>query len=50
MALLNDPHRSGGPNYRTDWRAAGVGAVSGGIAGALVGLLLPFEQWHRVIH
>ncbi|HEY1953938.1 MAG TPA: hypothetical protein VGG76_14120, partial [Gemmatimonadaceae bacterium] len=29
MALLNDPHRSGGPHYRTDWRAAGVGAAWG---------------------
>src|SRR5687767_12488659 len=24
-ALMNDPNRSGGPHYRTDWRAAGVG-------------------------
>lgn len=50
MALLNDPHRSGGPHYRTDWRAAGVGAAWGGGVGAVIGLLFPFEQWRRVIH
>ncbi|HST07145.1 MAG TPA: hypothetical protein VLJ83_03195 [Gemmatimonadaceae bacterium] len=50
MALLNDPHRSSGPRYRTDWRAAGVGAAWGGGAGALIGLLFPYEQWRRVIH
>jgi hypothetical protein len=50
MALLNDPHRSGGPHYHTDWRAAGVGAAWGGGIGALVGLVFPYEHWQRVIH
>jgi len=49
MALLNDPQRSSGPHYRSDWRAAGVGAAWGGGAGALIGLLFPYEHWHRVI-
>ncbi|MEO8580752.1 MAG: hypothetical protein ABI469_10930 [Gemmatimonadales bacterium] len=48
-ALLNDPRRSGGPHYRTDWRAAGVGATWGGGIGAAIGLIWPYEQWHRVI-
>lgn len=47
-ALLNDPRRTGGPHYRTDWRAAGVGAAWGGGFGAVVGLLFPHEQWRRV--
>jgi hypothetical protein len=50
FALLNDPHRSNSPHYRTDWRAAGVGAAWGGGIGAAVGLLFPHEQWRRVIH
>lgn len=50
FALLNDPKRSGGPHYRTDWRAAGVGAAWGGGIGAAMGLLFPHEQWRRVIH
>lgn len=49
FAYLNDPRRSGGPHYRTDWRAAGVGAAWGGGIGAAVGLIWPYEQWHRVI-
>ena len=49
FALMNDPKRSGGPHYRTDWRAAGVGAAWGGGGGALVGLIWPYERWHRVI-
>jgi hypothetical protein len=49
-ALLNDPRRSGGPHYRTDWRAAGVGAAWGGGIGAVIGLTWPYERWHRVIH
>jgi len=49
FALLNDPDRSGGPHYRTDWRAAGVGAAWGAGIGAVVGLVLPHERWHRVI-
>lgn len=48
-ALLNDPRRRGGPHYRTDWRAAGVGAAWGGGIGAAVGLIWPYERWHRVI-
>ena len=47
-ALLNDPRRSGGPHYRTDWRAAGVGAGWGAGIGAVTGLLFPHEQWRRV--
>jgi len=35
FGLLNDPRRTGGPHYRTDWRAAGVGAAWG--AGMIVG-------------
>ena len=48
-AALNDPRRRGGPNYRTDWQAAGVGAAWGGGVGAVVGLIWPHERWHRVI-
>jgi hypothetical protein len=47
-ALLNDPRRRGGPHYRTDWRAAGVGAAWGAGIGAVTGLLFPHEQWRRV--
>ncbi len=50
FALLNDPRRSGGPHYRTDWRAAGVGAAWGAGLGAVVGLTWPYERWRRVIH
>jgi hypothetical protein len=50
FALLNDPTRTGGPHYRTDWRAAGVGAEWGAGIGAVVGLIWPYERWHRVIH
>jgi hypothetical protein len=49
FGLLNDPRRRGGPHYRTDWRAAGVGAEWGAGIGAVVGLIWPFEQWHRVL-
>jgi hypothetical protein len=49
FALLNDPRRRGGPHYRTDWRAAGVGAAWGGGIGAVMGLAFPHERWHRVI-
>lgn len=49
FALLNDPDRSGGPHYRTDWRAAGVGAAWGGGIGAAVGFIWPYERWRRVI-
>ena len=47
-ALMNDPRRSGGPHYRTDWRAAGVGASWGAGIGALTGALFPYERWRRV--
>ncbi|MDP9205764.1 MAG: hypothetical protein M3P12_09955 [Gemmatimonadota bacterium] len=50
FGLLNDPRRSGGPHYRTDWRAAGVGAAWGGGIGAIVGFTWPHERWRRVIH
>ena len=49
FALLNDPRRSGGPHYRTDWRAAGVGAAWGAGIGAVVGFAWPSERWRRVI-
>jgi hypothetical protein len=47
-ALMNDPRRRGGPHYRTDWRAAGVGASWGAGFGALGGLIWPSERWRRV--
>jgi hypothetical protein len=47
-ALMNDPRRRGGPHYRTDWRAAGVGASWGGGFGALMGFIFPLERWDRV--
>lgn len=50
FGLLNDPNRSGGPHYHTDWRAAGVGAAWGAGIGGALGLIFPFEQWRRVIH
>jgi hypothetical protein len=49
FALLNDPKRTGGPHYRTDWRAAGVGAGWGAGIGAVVGFAWPYERWGRVI-
>lgn len=48
-ALLNDPRRAGGPHYRTDWRAAGVGATWGAGIGGVIGLTFPYERWRRVI-
>jgi hypothetical protein len=47
-ALMNDPRRRGGPHYKRDWRAAGVGAEWGAGFGAIVGLIFPHEQWRRV--
>ena len=47
-ALMNDPRRRGGPHYRTDWRAAGVGASWGAGIGFVTGLLFPHEHWRRV--
>ena len=49
-ALMNDPRRRGGPHYKRDWRAAGVGAAWGAGIGAVIGLILPHESWRRVIH
>ena len=46
--VMNDPRRTGGPHYRTDWRAAGVGASWGAGIGAVIGLLFPHEQWRGV--
>jgi hypothetical protein len=50
FGLLNDPKRTGGPHYRTDWRAAGVGAAWGAGIGGTIGFIWPYERWHRVIH
>jgi hypothetical protein len=47
-ALLNDPRRRGGPHYRTDWGAAGVGASWGASIAALTGFVFPHERWRRV--
>ena len=47
-ALMNDPRRSGGPHYRTDWRAAGVGAAWGAGIAAAIGYIFPHERWRRV--
>ena len=47
FALMNDPRRRGGPHYRTDWRAAGVGASWGAGIGAVIGLVFPHEHWER---
>src|SRR5689334_2982428 len=48
FALMNDPRRPGGPHYKRDWRAAGVGAEWGAGIGAVIGLAFPHEQWKRV--
>jgi hypothetical protein len=48
FAAMNDPRRSGGPHYRTDWRAAGVGASWGAGIGAVLGFIFPHEQWRGV--
>jgi hypothetical protein len=49
-ALMNDPRRKGGPHYKRDWRAAGVGASWGAGIGAVIGFIFPHESWRRVIH
>lgn len=49
LALMNDPGNSSGPNFRTDWEAAGVGAAWGAGVGAVAGLIWPYERWRRVI-
>ena len=48
FALMNDPRRRGGPHYKRDWRAAGVGAAWGASIGGVLGLIFPHEQWRRV--
>lgn len=49
FGLSNHPDNATGPSYRTDWRAAGVGAAWGAGIGAVVGLIWPYERWRRVI-
>jgi hypothetical protein len=49
FAIMNDRGSSSGPNYRTDWEAAGVGAAWGAGVGAVVGLIWPYERWRKVI-
>ncbi len=49
LGSMNDPRNSTGPNFRTDWEAAGVGAAFGAGVGAVVGLIWPHERWRRVI-
>jgi hypothetical protein len=49
FGAMNDPRNSTGPNFRTDWEAAGVGAALGAGFGAVVGLIWPYERWNRVI-
>ena len=48
FALMNDPRRRGGPHYKRDWRAAGVGAAWGASIGGALGFVFPHEQWRRV--
>jgi hypothetical protein len=49
-ALFNAPADRGAlVHERTGWRAAGVGAAWGGAAGALFGVLFPYERWRRVM-
>jgi hypothetical protein len=49
FGVMNDPGNSSGPNYRTDWQAAGVGAAWGAGVGAAIGLIWPYERWRKVI-
>jgi len=49
FGIMNDPDNSSGPNYRTDWQAAGVGAAWGAGVGAVIGLTWPHERWRKVI-
>jgi len=49
FAMMNDPGNSSGPNYRTDWEAAGVGAAWGAGVGGVIGLIWPYERWRKVI-
>ncbi len=47
-AVTNDSRNASGPNYQSDWEAAGVGAAWGAGAGALVGIIFPHERWRRL--
>jgi hypothetical protein len=49
FGIMNDPDNSSGPNFRTDWEAAGVGAAVGAGFGAVIGLIWPHERWRKVI-
>ena len=49
FGLMNDPGSTSGPNYRTDWQAAGVGAAWGAGVGGAIGLIWPYERWRKVI-
>ena len=47
FALANN--RSGDwPNYGSDWRAAGDGALIGAGVGVIAGVLFPYERWRHV--
>ena len=47
-ALQNDPDNDEWPNYSSDWRAAGQGAIYGAAFGAAIGIIFPTERWKRV--
>ena len=47
-ALRNHPDNEEWPNYESDWRAAGQGAIYGAALGAAIGLIFPTERWRRV--
>jgi hypothetical protein len=50
LGVMNNQRATTGLHYHTDWEAAGVGAAFGGGAGALIGLIFPYENWRRVLH
>lgn len=47
-ALENDPKSTEWPHYNRTWRAAEEGAKGGAVIGAIVGFVLPTEQWKRL--
>jgi hypothetical protein len=47
-AIQNDPDNDEWPNYSSDWRAAGQGAIYGAAFGAAIGIIFPTERWRRV--
>ena len=47
-AIENDPDSSEWPNYGSNWRAAGEGAMWGAAFGAVIGFTFPTERWRRV--